>query len=88
MYQNYPLALTNTLNLPQVFGKSQILPWGALKRGDRVRPLHQWCPDTRRKTHHSGARTLYPWESKSGYTKEKIRNLNDHCNDDCKSSLE
>ena len=24
----------------------------------------------------------------SGYTREKIRNLNDHCNDDCNSSLE
>ena len=24
----------------------------------------------------------------SGYTQEKIRNLNDHCNDDCNSSLE
>ena len=27
-------------------------------------------------------------ETKSGYTQEKIRNLNDHCNDDCNSSLE
>ena len=25
---------------------------------------------------------------KSDYTQEKICNLNDHCNDDCKSSLE
>ena len=24
----------------------------------------------------------------SGYTREKICNLNDHCNDDCNSSLE
>ena len=31
------------------------------------------------------------WEkekTKSGYTREKICNLNDHCNDDCNSSLE
>ena len=26
--------------------------------------------------------------NKSGYTREKIRNLNDHCNDDCNSSFE
>ena len=24
----------------------------------------------------------------SSYTRQKIRNLNDHCNDDCNSSLE
>ena len=27
-------------------------------------------------------------ENKSGYIREKICNLNDHCNDDCSSSLE
>ena len=26
--------------------------------------------------------------TKSGYTREKIRNLNDDCNDDCNSALE
>ena len=34
---------------------------------------------------------MYTWniqENKSGYTREKICNLKDHCNDDCNSSLE
>ena len=31
---------------------------------------------------------LFCSETQSGYTREKIRNLNHHCNDDCNSSLE